>query len=83
MTISTQDRAPGNEIRMARKRKWSEDMQARFRAGTFARIAALLEETEDRTDFVREAVDREITRRETLQADRGTKKRKAAGPRDG
>ena len=64
---------------MARKRKWSEDMQARFRAGTFARIAALLEETEDRTDFVREAVEREITRREALPAERT--QTKSASPR--
>ena len=82
MTISTQARAPGTEVCMARKRKWSEDMQARFRAGTFARIAALLEETEDRTDFVREAVEREMTRREALQAERKTKKRKPTGPRN-
>jgi hypothetical protein len=39
-------------------------MVARFRAGTFARIAAVLEGGEDRTDFVREAVERELKRRE-------------------
>jgi hypothetical protein len=45
--------------------KWFDDvMQAKFIAGTFARIAAALRPSEDRTDFVREAVDRELKRRE-------------------
>jgi hypothetical protein len=39
-------------------------MQARFAAGTFARIEVVLGEDEDRTDFVREAVERELQRRE-------------------
>jgi hypothetical protein len=39
-------------------------MQARFLAGTFARIEVVLGEDEDRTDFVREAVERELQRRE-------------------
>lgn len=49
---------------MGRLKKWAEDMQARFPEGTFARIESVLEEGEDRTDFVREAVDRELKRRE-------------------
>jgi hypothetical protein len=43
-------------------------MVARFAAGTFARIAAALTATEDRTDFVRAAVERELARREKHQA---------------
>ena len=39
-------------------------MQARFPEGTFDRIEAVLAEAEDRTDFVREAVERELKRRE-------------------
>lgn len=39
-------------------------MQARFAEGTFARIDAVLGEAEDRTAFVREAVERELERRE-------------------
>lgn len=50
--------------RVGRKKQWAEDMQARFAEGTFARIARLLDDSEDRTDFVREAVEREISRRE-------------------
>jgi hypothetical protein len=38
-------------------------MQARFKAGTFDRIAAVLTDGEDRTAFVREAVERELQRR--------------------
>jgi hypothetical protein len=48
---------------MSRRREWSENMTARFTAGTFARITAVLKENEDRTDFVREAVERELKRR--------------------
>jgi hypothetical protein len=42
---------------------WSENMQARFKAGTFARIAKALKAGEDRTAFIREAVERELERR--------------------
>jgi hypothetical protein len=49
--------------RMGRPRQWAEDMQARFPKGTFKRIEAVLREDEDRTDFVREAVERELDRR--------------------
>ena len=49
---------------MGRKKRWAEDMQARFAEGTFARIDDVLGEKEDRTDFVREAVERELKRRE-------------------
>lgn len=46
-------------------------MQARFPTGTFARIAAVLVGKEDRTDFVREAVERELARRERNKARAG------------
>jgi hypothetical protein len=59
--------------RMGRKKRWSEDMVARFAAGTFARIDAVLlpkpnGKPEDKTDFVRRAVDREIQRLERKAA---------------
>lgn len=50
--------------RVGRKKRWVEDMQARFAEGTFARISGVLTEGEDRTDFVRDAVERELKRRE-------------------
>lgn len=49
---------------MGRKKLWHEDMQARFPEGTFDRIDAVLADDEDRTAFVREAVERELKRRE-------------------
>jgi hypothetical protein len=39
-------------------------MVARFPEGTFERMDAVLTEKEDRTDLVREAVERELKRRE-------------------
>ena len=48
---------------MGRRKRWSEEMQARFGEGTFAKIAEVLGTGEDRTDFVRIAVEREIVRR--------------------
>jgi hypothetical protein len=65
---------PGENVaiksRMGRKKRWHDVMGAKFPAGTFERIAALLGENEDRTDFVRWAVEREIERRQ-LAAKRG------------
>lgn len=56
------DRAMAKK-RMGRPKQWAQDMQARFPAGTFERIEAVLGEDESRTDFVREAVERELKRR--------------------
>jgi len=53
---------------MGRKRKWVEDTVARFAEGTFARINAVLGKTEDRTDFIHEAVERALIRREAETA---------------
>lgn len=49
---------------MARPKKYVEDMVARFVAGTFARIEAVLRAGEDRADMVRAAVEAELRRRE-------------------
>jgi hypothetical protein len=53
---------------MGRKKRWHDVMVSKFPAGTFERIAVVLrkdgDREEDRTDFVREAVEREISRRE-------------------
>lgn len=43
-----------------------EQMPARFREGTIAAIDAVLSENETRTDLLREAVARELKRRERL-----------------
>jgi len=52
------------EAWMSRPRRWNENMTARFPEGTFKRIEAVLQEDEYRTDFVWEAVERELKRRE-------------------
>ena len=54
---------------MGRPRINSEQTMARFREGTLARVKALLGEGEKQSDFIRDAVEREVDRRE----DRATK----------
>lgn len=49
---------------MTRKTLWPDVAQAKFPKNTFARIAAVLEPEEDRTDFFRISVARELKRRE-------------------
>lgn len=44
--------------------KSAEAMRARFPRGTFTQITKVLKKGEHRTDFVREAVERELKRRE-------------------
>lgn len=61
--VLTQFRIPDIAPRVGRKKQWMEEMQARFAEGTFERIADVLGQNEDRTDFVRTAVDNEIRRR--------------------
>jgi hypothetical protein len=55
--------------RTGRPEQWAEDMVARFPAGTFARIDAVRREEENRTDFVREAVKRELRARNSRVED--------------
>jgi hypothetical protein len=50
--------------RMGRKLRWPERVMAKLAAGTLARIAAVLGKGEERTAFLREAIEREIKRRE-------------------
>jgi hypothetical protein len=63
--------------RVGRKKRWAEDMQARFPEGTFERIELTLGENEDRTDFVREAVERELQRRERGRSRTGLRVRRS------
>ena len=62
--------------RVGRKKRWHDVMGAKFPAGTFDRIAALLGEKEDRTEFVRQAVEREIGRRQAMAKRRSPKPRR-------
>ena len=52
---------------MGRKKLWAEKMEAPFAEGTFDRMDSVLADGESRTDLVREAVEREIKRRERHQ----------------
>jgi hypothetical protein len=58
--------------RMGRKKLFHEKRLVKFREGTGERIDAVLEERngrrEDRTDFIRLAVERELERRERKAA---------------
>jgi len=49
---------------MGRKKINDEQTPARFPAGTLARVDAALDEGEKRADLIREAVERELKRRE-------------------
>jgi metal-responsive CopG/Arc/MetJ family transcriptional regulator len=49
---------------MGRKKINDEQTPARFPAGTLARVDAALDEGEKRSDLIREAVERELKRRE-------------------
>lgn len=49
---------------VGRPRINGEQTPARFRDGTLARVDAALADGEKRSDFIREAVERELSRRE-------------------
>ena len=49
---------------MGRKLEWPEKFLTSFAAGTLDRLRAVLGDKEDARAFVREAVEREIKRRE-------------------
>lgn len=50
--------------RVGRKLEWPEKWLASFAKGTLARLDRAKAEGEDRRSIIREAVDRELTRRE-------------------
>jgi hypothetical protein len=54
----------GNAPRVGRRMEFPDKCIAPLAKGTFARIAAALKDGEDRTSFIREAVERELQRRE-------------------
>jgi hypothetical protein len=62
--MMTQEATVTKTSRMGRKKRWPERTAIKFAAGTFERIAVILDESEDRMTFMREAVEREIERRE-------------------
>lgn len=53
--------------RMGRTKKWHENVNLTLPKGAKARMDAVLTEGEDRLDLIREAIDKEVRRRERLQ----------------
>jgi hypothetical protein len=75
--MMTQGASVAKTPRMGRKKRWPERTAIKFAAGTFDRIAAVLDGDEDRMTFMREAVEREIERRERRAADTPKKGRRS------
>lgn len=59
---------------MGRRQINEEALPGRFPKGTLARIESVLEEGEPRAAFLREAVARELERRESFKAKRKAKR---------
>ena len=53
--------------KMGRKKKWEENVNLTLPAGAKARMDAALEDGEDRLDLIREAIERELKRREKAE----------------
>ena len=49
-----------------RAKRWVEVINVRLAKGGKAKIDAVLEDDEDRLDLIRDAIDREVARREKL-----------------
>lgn len=63
-TDSTQKSICSSPIRVGRKMRYPEKREAAFAEGTLARIQSVLTEGENQVGFIRDAVDRELQRRE-------------------
>lgn len=55
---------PVTPRRMGRKKEWTEQLRLPLAAGTTARIDRVLIEGEARVDLIRQAIEREVKRRE-------------------
>jgi hypothetical protein len=76
-----QQHLPGDEAWLIGelKKRWFDVMSTKFAANTFERIKTVLREREYRADFIREAVEREIERREAVQK-RQPRRKQGRGP---
>ena len=59
------------QVAVGRKKINAEQMPARFALGTLARMDSALADKEKRSDFLRDAVERELKRRERLPKPKG------------
>ena len=64
MAVSTEKVVSDIPAPVGRPRINGEQTMARFRDGTLERIKAVLTEREKQSDFIRDAVERELERRE-------------------
>lgn len=64
MHDSTELMIPATRIPVGRPRINGEQTMARFRDGTLDRIKAILADGEKQSDFIRDAVEKELERRE-------------------
>jgi hypothetical protein len=76
----TRQSAAAIPLRVGRKKRYSEDLLGRFPAGTVARIDKLRAKGEERTQFLRDAVERELKRREAAARRRKLKKQEIIPP---
>lgn len=66
--------------RVGRKKEWPEEIRLSLAGGTLDRIAAVLDDEEFRLDMIREAIEREIKRRERITRNPSTDPRRAKSP---
>lgn len=62
--------------KMGRKMLWPDKIVAPLKAGSLERIAAALRPSESKTDFLREAVENELTRRSAIERELTRRERK-------
>jgi len=63
----TQNHVHDIPSRVGRKKEWTEQIRLPLAEGTTARIDAVRAEGEDRLSVIREAIEREIKRREKMR----------------
>jgi len=56
---------------VGRKKLWHENINLTLPEGAKARMDSVLEEGEDRLDLIRDAIDREVKRRQRKAKDEG------------
>jgi hypothetical protein len=64
----TDNHVHATERRMGRAKLWHENVNLTLPLGAKARMDAALREGEDRLDLIREAIEREIKRREKAKS---------------
>lgn len=63
----TLNHVPDKPARVGRKKEWTEQLRLPLAEGTTARIDAVLNEGEARLELIRDAIEREVKRREKLK----------------